>query len=421
MAATTRDDPRARRALLQGSAALLLMPSLAAARRADGFDPRAAWAEFAELLRMRYAYFERDGVDGEGILRHFEAVALTATSRERFVAVLKRAARNFADPHFNVGPWTPGDPQLVPTGSDLHVGLVGDQVLVAAVRAGSDAARQGIAPGSAVVDVNGVPVRVAAERILGRPLASLSRLQIDHGLNLALAGSGTAPRRLTSQSGGVERPLSLRPTTELARRVAASAPVNVRRDGDLAVVRFDNSLGRLETIRAFRAALPSLLDASTFVIDLRNTPSGGNTTVARGIMGHFVRSEMPYQLHVVPEEARRHGAPRKFMEYVLPAAPYYPGRVFAVGGRWTGSMGEGMMIGFDALGATTVGSPLGHLLGAMENIVLEASGARIEIGTEQLLHVRGTPREAFRPAWFIDPAEASADADACLDAIQARR
>lgn len=407
--------------LLQGSAALLLMPSLAVARRAEAFDPHAAWAEFVELLRMRYAYFDREGVDGESILRHFESSALAAASRAPFIDVLKQVARNFADPHFNVGPWTPGDPQWLPTGSDLHAHLAGDEARVLAVRAGSDAAQQGLAPGAAIVAVNGVPVRVVAERLLGRPLASLSRLQIDHGLNLALTGSGTAPRRLTSRSGGVERPLSLRPTIELARRVAASAPVDVRRDGDLAMVRFDNSLGRLETIQAFRAALPRLLDASTFVIDLRNTPSGGNTTVARGIMGHFVRGETPYQLHVVPEEARRYGAPRQFMEYVLPAAPYVPGRVFAVGGRWTGSMGEGMMIGFDALGATTVGSPLGHLLGAIETVVLERSGARIELGTEQLLHVRGTPREAFRPAWFIDPAEASAEADACLDAIRARR
>ncbi|MEJ7663499.1 MAG: hypothetical protein WKG07_30100 [Hymenobacter sp.] len=66
---------------------------------------------------------------------------------------------------------------------------------------------------------------------------------------------------------------------------------------------------------------------------MRNTPSGGNTTVARGIMGHFVRREQPYQVHVVPSEERQFGVPRRFVEYVLPLAPFYPGKVVVLGGH----------------------------------------------------------------------------------------
>jgi carboxyl-terminal processing protease len=175
----------------------------------------------------------------------------------------------------------------------------------------------------------------------------------------------------------------------------------------------------MRTIDEFAAAVAQAAGATALVIDLRNTPSGGNTTVARGIMGHFTTRERPYQVHVVPSEQRRYGVPRKFVEYVLPRQPHYGGRVFVVGGRWTGSMGEGLMIGFDALGATTVGSELGHLLGALYNVDLATSGARVDLGLEQLFHVDGTPRERFRPKLYVEPVERTAGGDPALDAIEA--
>ena len=81
-------------------------------------------------------------------------------------------------------------------------------------------------------------------------------------------------------------------------------------------------------------------------------------------------------------------------------------------------MGEGMVIGFDALGHTTVGSPMAHLLGALSHETLPTSQAQVELGEEQLLHVNGTPREAFHPAVAVDPAEARLDGDPALDAVQ---
>jgi carboxyl-terminal processing protease len=91
--------------------------------------------------------------------------------------------------------------------------------------------------------------------------------------------------------------------------------------------------------------------------------------------------------------------------------------VFVLCGRWTGSMGEGLVIGFDALGHTSVGSPMAHLLGALFHETLPASQAQVELGEEQLLHVNGTPREAFQPTIAVDPAEARLDGDPAFDAL----
>jgi carboxyl-terminal processing protease len=172
---------------------------------------------------------------------------------------------------------------------------------------------------------------------------------------------------------------------------------------------------------ALLAALTQAQASSTgLVLDFRNTPSGGNTTVARGIMGHFVQVEKPYQVHVVPSEERRYGVPRKFVEYVLPLAPYYAGKVVVLGGHWTGSMGEGLLVGFAALGVPTAGSELADLLGALFNEQLTLSDAKVDLGEEQLLQVNGQPREDFVPARAYAAGDGPVDHDLVLEqAIQA--
>lgn len=382
------------------------------------FDAQKAWHEFGELLRLDYSYFERPGVDGPRILAHFEPLARQTRDRAAFIALLKTVARNFADPHFNVGPGAAGDPGLVPTASDLFGEVLEGRALIRAVRGGSDAAAQGVPLGATVVAVDGHDPASRIATLLGQPLAALSRAQARHGLNLALAGvRGQARQLVLRVGGGPPRMFRLKSPAEQARALTAAPPVVAERRGPVGLIRFNNSLGRDDARAHFTAALRGLLDTRALAIDLRQTPSGGNTTVARAILGHFTDREQPYQVHVVSGEQRRFGVPRKFIELVAPLEPHYGGRVFVLCGRWTGSMGEGLVIGFDALGHTSVGSPMAHLLGALFHETLPASQAQVELGEEQLLHVNGAPREAFQPTIAVDPAEARLDGDPAFDAL----
>jgi Peptidase family S41 len=417
------DPPRGARlltALLALAGALALPAARAANATADGtpFDARRAWDELSELLRMDYPYLQRPGVDGAAILAEFAPRALATTEPRAFIRVADQMARNFADPHLHVGPGFDDDPSLVPTASDLDGDVRDGRFVVRDVRADSDASRQGVEAGAMVLAIDGREPAVAIESLLGRPAAALSRAQLAYGLNLALAGTREQPRRLLLQQHGQTREFALRAAAEQARAVQAAPAVDSERRGTLGIIRFNNSLGRDETIAAFDRAVQSLLDAPALVIDLRNTPSGGTTTVARAILSHFTARERPYQVHTVPGELRRYGVGRKFVEYVVPRAPHYRGRVFVLGGRWTGSMGEGIVIGFDALGARSVGSEMGHLLGALFHETLIASGAHVELAEEQLFHVDGTPREAFRPRLYVEPAEATPRSDPALQAVQ---
>lgn len=397
-------------------AAAAAVPGLAASAAPDGpFDSAAAWQEFTELVRMQYAYFTRPGIDGEAILTEFTARAQTATTKAAFRDVLQLIAHNFADPHFIVGPLDTLDYNVVPTSSDLVAQYRGGKYTVVDVRSESNAQKQGIRPGAQVVRIDGLAPRAAVEAVMGRPLAALSGVQIDAGITIALAGRRQHARRLTLQDGRQARTYTLLSPEVQARLLRKGPVLSTEQRGRVTVIRFNNSLGNNATIAAFREALAAAQASAGLVLDFRNTPSGGNTTVARSIMGHFVRTGKPYQVHVVPGEERRYGVPRKFVEYVLPLAPYFGGKVLVLGGHWTGSMGEGLLVGFSALGVPTAGSELADLLGALFNDKLSHCDALVDLGKEQLLQVNGEPRENFVPALYRAASEGTAEQDELLE------
>ncbi len=385
---------------------------------AAAFDAAKSWSSFVQLLHENYGYFDRSGIDGNAILAAFADRAKAARSDKDFIDVLQLVSHNFADPHFVVGPLDRGDWSVIPTASDLFGIRDGKNFLIGEVRTGGEAALKGMRPGMTVVRIDGLSPRAAVEAVTGRPFTDLSPVQIGFAFNVALAGHRNQRRMIEVRDGRRTRTYTLVATDDLARRVEDGPLLETERQGRLGIIRINNSLGDQRLIDAFSKALASLADTDTVLIDLRNTPSGGNTSVARGIMGHFVDHDRPYQMHVIPYETRVLGPTRRFVEYVAPFGTRYAGKLYVAGGRWTGSMGEGLMIGFDAIGATTVGSDLAHLLGALSNETIEGSAAKVDIGTEQLFTVTGLPREAYRPQIYLAQAERTPEGDPVLGAIK---
>jgi carboxyl-terminal processing protease len=166
--------------------------------------------------------------------------------------------------------------------------------------------------------------------------------------------------------------------------------------GRFGYIKINNHLGNNDLITAFDEALKAQMKTEGLVLDLRNTPSGGNTEVARSIIGHFIDETRSYQIHEVPSLEREFTVPRRFIEQVKPRLPYYDKPVVVLGGHWTGSMGEGLVIGMDAAaGAYTITSDMGDLLGALRNFNMKKSTARVDFGSEALFHFDGTPREDY--------------------------
>lgn len=163
------------------------------------------------------------------------------------------------------------------------------------------------------------------------------------------------------------------------------------------------------------------------IIDLRDTAGGGNTLNARALLGRFVDTQTPYQRHTIPAIERMTGVTRQWVEEVGPLEPDLSDvPVVVIVGRWTGSMGEGTAIGFQAAAdASIVGVPMARLLGAIIDTPMPSTGWIVKMPSEALFHVNRTPREDVLPDVLVDDVEArpAEGVDRGLDAalIEVRR
>jgi carboxyl-terminal processing protease len=165
----------------------------------------------------------------------------------------------------------------------------------------------------------------------------------------------------------------------------------------------ENSLGNNSLVQAFDDALAEIRSVRGLLLDLRDTPSGGNTDVAEPILGRFVRGRPGYQRVFRPGPGRTL-AKDSYVRWVRERGPFqFTGNLVVLCSRWTGSMGEGMTIGLDAMKrATVVGTRMAGLCGATERFALPNSDIGVQFPTERLYHLDGTPREKFVPPVFVD-------------------
>ena len=375
---------------------LALAAAPLAAQEPSAADYRADALSIAPLIAEVYAYPERfpgGAVPGsERLRREAEAVG----DRRALLRYAERALLALADHHAITGASFPDSWAVVPTYADLWIEKNGERFVVTAVRLGSPAAAAGVRAGDVLHAIGDVP---AAEAVAA--FWSDLGLEADDGraafaARILAAGRRNAPRRLTIRRGTALIPLELPSLYALPR--AERPPVSVAREGRTLRIRFNNSLGDSATIAAFDAIMAAARPGQPILIDLTDTPSGGNTIVARAILGWFVDRPRFYQVHALPAEERRTGIARQWAEQVLPRpGRRHRGPVTVEVGRWTGSMGEGLAIGFDAIGARVAGTRMAGLLGAIYDHRLEHRGLVLKLPTERLSHVDGTPREDFEP------------------------
>jgi hypothetical protein len=358
---------------------------------------RADARSIEALVNSRYAYLERfpGGVMPMSPVLRAEAEAVS--DRRSLLRYAEHAVAALADPHAITGASFNDSWSLVPSYSDLWIEPEGADWRITAVRAGSPAALAGIRPGEALIAVGDAPTGAAVAGFWADLGLEPTGDRAGYAVRVLAAGRRDRPRDLTIGSAtGVARRLSL--PNLYAAGPGDRPPVSAgERDGAL-VIRFHDSLGDSATIAAFDAAMATARPGQPVVLDLTDTASGGNTVVARAVMGWFVDTPSAYQIHNLPAEERETGVPRQWIEQVLPrSGKRHRGPVEVRVGRWTGSMGEGLAVGMDALGAEVVGGPMAGLLGAVYDHRLEASGLVIKLPTERLYAVDGTPREAFVP------------------------
>ena len=360
----------------------------------EDFDE--AWTS----IRDTYAYFDHVAVDWDHVRVVLRPRVAEIRDNAEFVGLLEELVEHLCDHHAHLGVNTPSSPRLVPSGADVWATHRADEAVITNVRAGSAAERSGLRPSMRIVSIGGLPVARAVDDRLPQAVNRDHPDARDWALRTLLAG-----RHGTSVSLEVE--------TESGPVVATFEPGQWRRpevpltashlDGEVAYVRLHNSLGQDALIPAWDAALARFKETRGLVLDLRDTPGGGDAAVARPLMGRLVAATVPYQRHERSDPERRRGS-RTWTEQVEPRGPFTYDKPMAVlVGRWTGSMGEGVAIALDGMERADVfGSPMAGLRGAIETLDLKHTKIPVRVPAERLYHVDGTPREAFLPPFRVE-------------------
>ncbi len=173
-------------------------------------------------------------------------------------------------------------------------------------------------------------------------------------------------------------------------------------ENGIGIIRINNSIGDNDLIMEFDKSLDALMDNRALIVDIRNTVDVGNSYVARGIsgiMGRFIDEKKPYQKHSMIEQYDgSSNVERSWSDYVTPRIGQYKKPVVILVGRWTGSMGEGLAIGFEGMGsAQIVGTEMERLADEMHGSPFKNQRFGYRLSVAKLLHVNGTPRENYVP------------------------
>ena len=331
----------------------------------EDFD--SAWT----FIRDTYAYLDEKAVDWEDVRTLLRPQAPATSNPDEFIGLLEQLVEHLYDHHAHLGVNTSSSPRLIPTGADLWAAHRDGKAFITQVRTGSDAERRGLGQGMEIVTIGGRPVQEAVtDRLPGAvdPTATDPR---DWALRALLAGRQNAavrievedesgPRHVEFQPGLIERPESALTATAIDDRIG--------------YVRIHNSLGQRALVREWDSALKMLRQTDGLILDLRDTPSGGDTIVARPVLGRLVAETSAYQRHEIPAEGRA------WVEDVKPRGRFtYAKPVAVLVGRWTGSMGEGVAIGLDGMERATVfGSAMAGLRARFADTRFSTQASRSE-------------------------------------------
>ena len=269
---------------------------------------QADFKTFVQDFKSNYAYL--DGAEKPWLTweARYAGPVQQADSKEAFDAVLASALGELHDFHAEVRSrlvdrWLP-----VPTFADVWAEFQPSGAIVNAVRRGSDAERAGIHVGDRITSVGSVPLEQAIAARL-RPAVSQSSPQArEWALLSVLTGKSDEPRVVTLVTPAAHSYTVTLPVERHLDRAPGELSLQ-RLPGNIALIRFNNSLGEQKTVAAFDKAISEVRDTTGLILDLRDVPSGGDSSVALGIMGRFASETRPYQRHRIPNYgAVRRGA-----------------------------------------------------------------------------------------------------------------
>lgn len=357
--------------------------------------------EFWNDVNDNYAYFDQQQIDWNKVKEIYQPQVKQITNNNDFIRFMETVLNEFHNGHISLNTNLNSSNRIIPSGQDMFVQRVNGKYFITDIRKGLGADMSGLKIGDEIILFNGKSIIVQIDKFLPKFTAIHTQEMYKYALDMLFAGTHDTKRRITGNRNGKQfdffpDSLQIIETQNLVETKILNKTT--------AYIKINNSLGDLKAIADFDKAVDEFIGFKNLVIDLTETPSGGNTTVARCIMGRFINKTMPYQQHEFDE--KEFNTQRMWVEYVMPRKTQFKGKVFVVVGHWTGSMGEGIAIGFDGIKrAKIIGTEMAGLLGAINGFTMSETNIGFQIPTERLYHINGMPREKYKPTIFTNNIE----------------
>ncbi|NOS85130.1 MAG: peptidase [Ignavibacteria bacterium] len=366
---------------------------------------------FWETFRDNYGYFDNRQTDWNKVKEIYLPEAQKIDNRTEFISMLERVIAELYDNHTHLLTNLSSSYRLTPSGLDIWPELENNKYIIKEVRAGSGADFCGIKPGMEIIQINNLEIGEAIMQITGKAINNPGKEVKEWAIRTLLAGNYETKRVLKLSYNGEE--FIREPDKDKDTYSYFKYDTNIKSkilENNIGYIIINNSLGDETTVQMFDSVLNSIWNTRALIIDLRETPGGGSSIVARGIMSRFINEPMPYQVHLLPAEEKLTGVKRGWVEYVYPRGIMYDKPLIILVNHWTGSMGEGIAIGFDALNrAEIIGTRMAGLVGAKYDFKLPETGIGVSYSAEKLFHVNGTPRENYVPDILVEPDDKPGD------------
>jgi carboxyl-terminal processing protease len=371
---------------------------------------------FLNTIKTDYCYWDKKQTDWEKVKAIYAPSLDTITAKRSFVQLMEKVFYELYDHHASLSTNTAESQRLVPSGTDLWAEYIGGKPVITGVRKDFGAYKAGLKAGMELYAFNDMPIEEAIQPFLGKSLERVTVEAKSYALRVLLAGAHNGTRKITIKgSSGLLNYYPDQPV-RLLEEHRYNGDIESRSFDDIGYIKINDKLWDNNLITSFDSVLNSLMHTRALILDLRETPSGGNTTVARAILGRFITKEGFYQKHELTAEQRQFGVKRSWVEVVSPRNNSYTKPLLVLVNHWTGSVGEGIAIGFDALQrATVMGTKLAGLNGAIYSYTMPNTGIGFSFPVEKLFHVNGTPREDFIPKVLVKLSGINSNEDIILN------
>ncbi len=347
-------------------------------------------------MDKKYCYFNENNIDWNIAKQFYLPIAQSCKSESEFIDLIDALMRETMDSHTHIHNANDGAPRWPPY--DLYVEDEFGHCIIHAVHEYSAAKQSDLMMGDSILEINDVPIYDIARKLKPKSLVKSDKNALNYLLNLAASGNRGRERKIKylNKSGEIK-------TVNLALYKGDFPP-------DFESKMLDNNIGYIaihtfsndaKIVEQFDGALETYKNARGLIIDVRYN-GGGDTAIARPIMGRFLKERKPYA-----KMAKRKGAGlgEKWTEYVEPRGPFtFEKPVVILCNHWSASMAEGFPMGMRAIcGAKVIGTRMMGLGAAVYSS--KVGKIDFQYSAEPVYDINDKPRNNFNPNIVLDDAD----------------